>query len=162
MGDLKVKIGDVNLANLEQFKTLTVSTLPVRYSDKFYKELLDKVPKDYIKFAFCDGFAVGSICCRLEDSKEEETQGKKRLYIMTISCLPAYRRRGIASKLLNHVLEKSKADESVYDVYLHVQTSNEDAIAFYEAKGFEKKDKLENYYKRIEPNDAYILQLSLV
>ena len=129
---LSVQIGDVNLANVEQFKTLCVSTLPVRYSSKFYKELLDRVPPELIKFAFWNGFAVGSICCRIEQNEEG---GAKRLYIMTLSILPAYRRRGIASTLLNHVMDAAKKMGGVVDVYLHVQTSNQDALDFYARKG---------------------------
>ena len=40
----------------------------------------------------------------------------------------------------------------------HVQVNNESAIAFYDKFGFEIVEKKENYYKRIEPADAYVLQ----
>ena len=40
----------------------------------------------------------------------------------------------------------------------HVQINNEDAIKFYERFGFEIVEKKENYYKRIEPADAYVLK----
>jgi len=43
----------------------------------------------------------------------------------------------------------------------HVQVSNSDAIAFYERFGFEIIDRKENYYKRIEPADAFVLQKNL-
>ena len=42
-------------------------------------------------------------------------------------------------------------------VFSHVQISNEDAIKFYEKSGFAIVEKKENYYKRIEPADAYVL-----
>ena len=38
-----------------------------------------------------------------------------------------------------------------------MQTSNDEAIAFYKKFGFEVMDKVEAYYKRIEPPDAYRL-----
>ena len=46
------------------------------------------------------------------------------------------------------------------DAYLsrHVQVNNEDAIKFYEKFGFEIVEQNQNYYKRIEPADAYVLQ----
>lgn len=43
----------------------------------------------------------------------------------------------------------------------HVQVNNEGAIAFYKKFGFEVVDLKNNYYKRIEPSDAYVLQKNL-
>jgi ribosomal protein S18 acetylase RimI-like enzyme len=165
MGKLSVEIGEVTLANIEQFKTLNVSTLPVRYTTKFYKELLEKIPKDYIKFAFYNGFAVGSICCRMEVETRKNDQGEdyeiKRFYIMTLSVLPAYRRRGIASTLLDHVLDSAVKDEKLSEIWLHVQTSNNDALDFYLARGFEQTELLENYYTKIEPASCYVLRKTI-
>ena len=36
--------------------------------------------------------------------------------------------------------------------------NNDDAVKFYEHFGFEIVERNENYYKRIEPADAYVLQ----
>ena len=46
-------------------------------------------------------------------------------------------------------------------LHRHVQVSNSDAIAFYERFGFRIIDRKENYYKRIEPADAFVLQKNL-
>lgn len=43
----------------------------------------------------------------------------------------------------------------------HVQISNDGAIKFYEQFGFHIVDKKENYYKRIEPADAYVVEKTL-
>lgn len=42
----------------------------------------------------------------------------------------------------------------------HVQINNVGAIKFYEKFGFEIVEEKTNYYKRIEPADAYVLQKS--
>lgn len=49
----------------------------------------------------------------------------------------------------------------VADVYLHVQTSNADALHFYKKFGFANQGVIRNYYRRIEPPDCYMLGLSL-
>ncbi len=38
-------VGDVNAANIEQLKIMNITSLPVRYTDKFYRELVEKSPK---------------------------------------------------------------------------------------------------------------------
>ncbi len=38
--------------------------------------------------------------------------------------------------------------------------NNDTAIAFYKKFGFEIVEKKEQYYKRIEPSDAYVLKKS--
>jgi len=158
---LDVEVGDVTPANVGQLRTLNLSTLPVRYSDKFYKDLINSGNQDYMKFAYWNGFAVAGVCARLEPI--ESDQGANRLYIMTINVLPAYRRRGIATTLLRYVLDQARKETSppITYVYLHVQTSNLEAKAFYISHGFVETGIIEGYYKRIEPPDCFVLQLKL-
>mmetsp|Transcript_21077 Transcript_21077/g.35361 ORF Transcript_21077/g.35361 Transcript_21077/m.35361 type:complete len:171 (-) Transcript_21077:1688-2200(-) len=157
---LPFQLGDVSPANVQQLRILNTNTLPVRYSDKFYRELLDKYGTDYMKFCFWNGFVVGGVCARIEG--REETPDACKLYIMTINVLAAYRRRGIASELLKFVLEKAKEDKTINEVYLHVQVSNTEAKQFYLRHGFEDHGIIKDYYKRIEPPDCFILKKPLV
>lgn len=46
-------------------------------------------------------------------------------------------------------------------LFRHVQINNEGAIKFYEKFGFEIVEQKENYYKKIEPADAFVLQRNL-
>jgi ribosomal protein S18 acetylase RimI-like enzyme len=116
---LDVLINDINTANLAQLRVLNVSTLPVRYTDKFYKDLLTNGFAEYLKFASWNGFAVAAVCARIEP--HDTVKDSFKLYIMTINVLAAYRRRGIGAKLLEYVLETARKDTSIIEVYLHVQ-----------------------------------------
>lgn len=79
---------------------------------------------------------------------------------MTLGALAAYRRLGIGTLMLEHVLKICRDDGNIDNVFLHVQVNNESAIKFYEKFGFEIVEEKKNYYKRIEPADAYVLQKS--
>ena len=95
-----------------------------------------------------------------------------RLYIMTLGVLPAYRSRFIGSSLLSSVLTAisstpaSSPARRVYatirSVYLHVQTSNVDALSFYEKHGFVVKGEIKGYYKHVQPPDCFLLEKEFV
>lgn len=87
---------------------------------------------------------------------------------MTLGCLASYRRLGIGTKMVEHVLayvesknEKCQDDQKFVSIFLHVQVNNEDAIEFYKRFGFEIVETRKNYYKRIDPPDAHVLSKSL-
>ena len=72
-----------------------------------------------------------------------------------------YRNGGVGTRLLQHALNEGSADSFIVDAYLHVQTNNDDAIAFYKRFGFVTDQVVQNYYKRLDPSDAVILKLDL-
>ena len=124
-------LGDVNTANVLQLRVLNTATLPVRYSDKFYRELLENYTNKYMKYAFWNGFVVGGICARVEndadsnygpDAKDQHDtddngkssdksivnkKGRSRLYIMTLNVLAPYRRYGIGEYYYSEVIDFS-------------------------------------------------------
>ena len=63
--------------------------------------------------------------------------------------------------MLSIVLEAAQKDSSIIEVYLHVQTTNEDAKQFYIGNGFVQTEIIRDYYKRIEPPDCFLLKISL-
>lgn len=46
----------------------------------------------------------------------------------------------------------------IASIYLHVQVSNDAAKAFWEGNGFKVVDTVTNYYRKIEPRDAWVLE----
>nr|CAD7455129.1 unnamed protein product [Timema tahoe] len=150
----KTELGDVTPHNIKQLKRLNEVVFPVSYNDKFYKDVLEA--GELAKLAYYNDIVVGAVCCRIDTS-----ENSRRLYIMTLGCLYPYRRLGIGSKMLEHVLNYVQQDGNFDSIFLHVQVNNEGAIDFYKKFGFEIVETKEHYYKRIEPTDAHVLQKTL-
>jgi ribosomal protein S18 acetylase RimI-like enzyme len=116
------------------------------------------LPDRFAKLAFYEDVIVGSVCCRVDT---DISTNEKKLYIMTLGCLAPYRNLGLGTQMLEHILVEAKKDTELKAIYLHVQISNETAIGFYKKHGFEVKETKKDYYQKISPADAYILQFTL-
>jgi len=150
----RIELGDVTPHNIKLLRRLNQVIFPVSYNDKFYKDVLEA--GELAKLAYYNDIVVGAVCCRIDTS-----ENSRRLYIMTLGCLAPYRRLGIGSKMVEHVLSIVERDGSLDSIFLHVQVNNEGAIDFYKRFGFEIVETKEHYYKRIEPADAHVLQKTL-
>ncbi|KAH1211216.1 N-alpha-acetyltransferase 50 [Glycine max] len=148
---VSISLDGVRDKNLMQLKKLNLALFPVRYNDKYYVDAL--ASGEFTKLAYYSDICVGAIACRLE---KKEGGGQVRVYIMTLGVLAPYRGLGIGTKLLNHVLDLC-SKQNISEVYLHVQTNNEDAINFYKKFGFEITETIQNYYTNITPPDCYVL-----
>ena len=97
------------------------------------------------KLAYFNDIVVGAVCCRVdmqgagrkvlltEDSilldfgrSNSQKQSlisncRLQLYIMTLGCLAPYRRLGIGTRMLEHVLNIVKEDGNYTSIFLHVQ-----------------------------------------
>ncbi len=149
----RMDLGDVTQHNVKLLRVVNKFVFPVVYHDKFYKDVLEA--GELAKLAFYNDVVVGAVCCRVDHVAEDNS---KKLYIMTLGCLAPYRRLGIGSMMLRHVLDLVEKDGRFDSVFLHVQVSNESAIAFYKRFGFDIVETNEKYYKRIEPADAHVLE----
>lgn len=118
---------------------------------------------------------VGTICCRLENEDNEI-----KLYLMTMGVLAVsmgdfhninptiistkpYRSRCLGSQSLDLILASAiaRGKPKIDKIYLHVQTSNDGAKRFYERHGFREVEVHKNYYKKIVPHDAWVLEKNL-
>lgn len=154
MTKARVELGEVTVHNIRQLKRLNTVVFPVSYNDKFYKDVLQA--GELARLAYYNDVVVGGVCCRIDTS-----EGQRRLYIMTLGCLAPYRRLGIGTKMLIHVLNFVEQDGNFDSIFLHVQVNNDSAISFYQKFGFSVVETKPAYYKRIEPADAHVLQKSL-
>ncbi|KAL6216946.1 hypothetical protein ACLB2K_010164 [Fragaria x ananassa] len=148
--EIQTSLDGLREKNLMQLKKLNTALFPVRYNDKYYADAL--AAGDLSKLAYFSDICVGAIACRLE----KKEGGAVRVYIMTLGVLAPYRGIGIGKMLLNHVFELS-TKQNISQIYLHVQTNNDDAISFYKKFGFEITETIQNYYTNITPPDCYVL-----
>ena len=109
--------------------------------------------KRYSKFAYVKDVLIGAISCK-EDILND---GTKQCYIMTVTVLKPYRRYGIASKLLEKAIEECMLARDVSRMVLHVQSNNEQALAFYKKNDFIVESHLQDYYTDLTPSDCYYL-----
>ena len=76
--------------------------------------------------------------------------------VMNVAVHPDYRRKGIAEKLINHLVEELK-NRGSHALLLEVRASNAPAIALYEKLGFLQVGCRKNYYHHPR-EDALILR----
>jgi ribosomal-protein-alanine N-acetyltransferase len=76
------------------------------------------------------------------------------LQIQNLATLPALRRRGIAARLLEHVIAQSRVT-GLTSIWLEVRVSNTPAISMYERFGFSACGKRTAYYP--DGEDALVM-----
>mmetsp|Transcript_9974 Transcript_9974/g.18726 ORF Transcript_9974/g.18726 Transcript_9974/m.18726 type:complete len:169 (-) Transcript_9974:235-741(-) len=168
MKEIEIDFGGITNDNLEQLRIINSTSLPVSYPDGFYKDVVAAKDESLNKFAYHNGFVIGAICCRIQKDGDasSNSSGSSKIYIMTLGVLPSYRGRNVGTRLVQSVIDYAITSEDckkmgIGEIILHVQINNHDAIKFYERLDFERGEVVENYYKRIDPPDCYILRKKL-
>ena len=129
--------------NVSRLQVLLAGVLPVGYPDSFYKSIVK-----------------GKVCAVLAQEGDRVTGGMAwntegdHIHLLALGVIGQCRRRGVASRLLEHLLQQEHLP-----VFLYVQTENSDAIEFYRAKGFHSVAPLENYYRRVTCTAAHRMLL---
>ncbi|KAI7878516.1 N-alpha-acetyltransferase 50, NatE catalytic subunit, partial [Lichtheimia hyalospora FSU 10163] len=144
-----VALVNVTTDNVKMLSKLNAVLFPVEYGATFYREVL--YVGELAKLAYYGGMCVGACCCRPE-------MDGTRIYIMTLGVLAPYRHLGLGSQLLTHVIRHASRVPRYAYIYLHVQITNQAALSFYQKHGFHIIGMEKNYYRDIEPRDAYILR----
>ena len=166
-----LELTELNPNNVGTLRMINTTIFPVRYAEKFYTDAVKL--GELARLALLNDIAVGAIAARV-DGDGTEAEGPRRLYIMTVGVLAAYRGIGIGRALLQHVLDvaergvqgqgagsgQGKGEEGIKPVAyvsLHVQTNNSEARDFYAKFGFSCLGVSRLYYKRLDPPDAWVL-----
>ncbi|KAJ8913031.1 hypothetical protein NQ315_002047 [Exocentrus adspersus] len=111
-----IELGNVTPHNIKQLKKLNSVVFPVSYNDKFYKDVLEA--GELAKLAYYNDIVVGAVCCRIDTSEKT-----RRLYIMTLGCLYPYRRLGIGTLMVQHVLNYVEQDGNFDSIFLAFPTN---------------------------------------
>lgn len=158
------KISRVSAGHIPALKQLTSSILPIAYSPRFYVEATeDSSVSDFTYTATHLDRPVGWITCRvLQPSPSTQLHQPNELYIRALCILAPHREEGLASRLLQTILEPSLLSKhKIRIVFAHVWECNADALEWYAKRGFQQLRLERNYYKRLNPKGAWIVQRKL-
>ncbi|EME49214.1 hypothetical protein DOTSEDRAFT_40460 [Dothistroma septosporum NZE10] len=160
--------------DISHLKRLTSLLLPIPYPDKFYREIIeDPLTYDITLLAVWHddpamkgkerGRLVGAIRCRLlahipvADVQKPRREGPI-LYLSTLVLLSPYRSHGIATHLLQILTKRAIEDHCISSVGAHVWVSNAEGRDWYRKRGFQEVSKENGYYRRLDPQDAVVMQ----
>ena len=88
--------------------------------------------------------------------------GAEEAHLLNLCVDPDFRRRGLARRLLNHLLRLAREHYATI-CFLEVRPSNPGAIALYEGQGFRKIAVRRDYYPaRQGREDAVVMTLQLL
>lgn len=155
--------------HLPALKRLTGNLLPVKYPNNFFDGAVsEEIPAKFSRVALIDGKPVGWIRCRLDPFPEPTVPPSmtkpiyNRIYVQALCVLAPYRGLGIATSLLSAVTASPlAANHDVAHVYAHVWESNEEALEWYDMRSFERIMKVEQYYRKLRPDGAWIVKKDL-
>jgi len=183
----EVSISPLLAQHLPVFRRLTTLLLPIRYPESFFKQtitLANIASVSRVALWGNEQKVIGAIRCVLElvpaephtDKKQgwealmarteadDHRKGSHRIYLATLFTLAPYRSLGIATALLNEILDTAKrvsvaAEYSpVSYIYAHVWEANDEALAWYTKNQFLEWGFVENYYPRLTPSGAKVLR----
>ena len=108
---------------------------------------------------------VGAITLHIQHIQMEKGAATNPFYevtILTLAVLPTFRRRGVASILMEETFRQCRQWGTI-EISLHCQASNEAARAFYSRYNFVEVQFVPGHYAnlRIAQPDAYKLKLNL-
>ena len=131
--------------HLDQLEAIERLCFPLPWSRQLLAELLEMENAYPIAAVDGEGRVLGYVS--LQTVLDEGS-------INNLAVLPEYRRRGIASALLEE-LRKIAEEKELAFLTLEVRSSNEAAIALYAKHGYRQAGRRKNYYTR--PNEDAIL-----
>ncbi len=139
--------------SLPAIMELVQKDLSEPYSVFTYRYFLNRFPQLCEMVHNSKNELVGVVVCKVDSHKSGRTRG----YIGMLAVDPRYRKRGIASKLVNTVLDRMRDMRTVDECVLEAEVTNQGALSLYRRLGFLRTKLLNNYY--LSGSDAFRLKL---
>lgn len=159
--------------HLPALKRLTRALLPIRYPDTLFNQVINDPAAAMISRvalsaveATSASIPVGWICCSLEPYPEiispPHTIGpiSNQIYIKALCLQAPYRSMGIATALLDSVLQQQDVlkRHNIQFIFAHVWESKEEVLDWYKKRGFEQQTLVEGYYRKLRPSGAWLVK----
>jgi len=173
-------ITSIQPSHLPALKRLTTTLLPIAYPDTFFSDAITCPTASQISrialhtppgsSANSSTFPIGWIRCSLEPYPEATSPPQPtrpiytQIYIKALCLLAPYRHLGVAAAMLNRILEQEKEllrQQNVQSIFAHVWESNEEALEWYEKRGFARVELVEEYYRKLRPGGAWLVRKEL-
>ncbi|CAG7718501.1 unnamed protein product [Allacma fusca] len=167
----QIQLRFLNPNDYDIVKELCEEWFPVEYPAKWF-EAITSDTNLFSLAAILDGKIIGLIVAELKHGKDLNREDKDILcesqtkfsaaYILSLGVVNSRRRQGIASLLLSNLLNHLSTLQCKA-IYLHVLTSNEPALHFYEKHHFRVHKFLPYYYSiggRAKDGFTYVLYLN--
>jgi ribosomal protein S18 acetylase RimI-like enzyme len=157
----------------ERIQLLHEEWFPVAYQDDFYDNLvLGKMlttnsplytnlicnKQDEIKACLVGMSVKGSrlnLASRQLLLPDWPHRHERAFYIMTLGTVPEFRHMGLATSLIDELVEQVvQTDQEYGAMYLHVITSNQSAIRFYERLKFWRVKEIESKLDRVAKDEG--------
>lgn len=140
-------VRDVEERDLDEIQEIEEESFPWPFSKKQFLHLYINYKKTFFvaeKNREILGYIVG-------------VRGFRKIIVASIAVKESWRRKGIATVLANHFIEKVKG--KIKTIELQVRVDNKEAIIFYEKMGFTCNGILPSYYPNGEDAVLYCKDL---
>ncbi|CAL8305271.1 unnamed protein product [Merluccius merluccius] len=144
--------------DIETVKLLCGDWFPIEYPDSWYQDITSNKKFFSLAATFKEGI-VGMIVAEIKGRTKVHKEDGDILassfpvdtqvaYILSLGVVKEFRKHGIGSLLLDSLKEhiSTTAQDHCKAVYLHVLTTNNNAIRFYENRDFRQHHYLPYYY----------------
>lgn len=143
-------------ADIEEIRSLCQDWFPIEYPLEWYEQIV--TPRYYSLVALYESEIVGLIVSEIKPYNKLNKEDRDILpssmsncdvaYILSLGVHRKFRRRGLGSLLLDTFLKYVTAIDrhKIKALFLHVLTSNQAAIIFYERRNFKYHSFLPYYY----------------
>ncbi|KAJ3243844.1 N-alpha-acetyltransferase 50 [Chytriomyces hyalinus] len=161
-GSLSLSLESVSQATLPNLQSFNAHNFPVRYGADFYTKVLDNRGLSVL-LVDRRGGRSHVVAALLARRQFVSAQGAYDVYIMTVGVDASFRRSGIASMLIQTLVDKCEREKDGFlrSFVLHVHVGNPGALDLYLKNGFHLVSRAVGYYALnpdvSDPKDAWVL-----